>query len=1774
MNSTLSLKRHWSVLAFFIVLFGTGLPLIAQTTLGYWKFDNTYAKTGTNPYNYTPTATPRVAADGLDVTLNSADIVYPDSYQGNQTDYKMSISAVGAKLRNVYQTTTTYHNSATLGASVVSGDFTNPANHGNYYQFSFSTIGYYKITLDINMTTQNDTDDYLQVVYSIDGGSTWTVGDQALGNCCWWTTVARTTTIVAKNKSNVIVRLIGVKGGATSGNYFYLNSFKVSGTSTTLPTNTASTINWAFNLGTAGQTATYTDATYYKPDNVLVGSNYAYLGTKAGTNPAVTYTSLKNITTSTTPAGANTNNLIGFEFTPVAGLNFVPTNISFKCQRFGTDLGLIDVYWKSSDGTSTLIATGVKPARDGDAVSEAADTNTFTMNVSGLSIPALVGKSTLQIYIHSLESAKDVGLAGISITGYLNGTLVDVNQYTVTTAVSPSVGGTIVSDNPATVDQGTVVSLTANANFCYSFSNWTDGSGNVVSTSNPYILTVNGNTTVNANFNTLTTYALDLAVNGGGKNYMVNISPAGTMVNGSRMYVEGTNVTLTASEKPILNFSNWGTGETNNVLAVTMNGNKSITATYNAANYIVGWDFYDDVVNVDFSSNVANNATTLVLRDAAGATSGGLNFSTVANPAGWYGKNCRINWNSLANKFYYQIKINATDYTDIRVQAAMLASYSGYPVQKCEYSINGTDFTTIGTYDTSTLNTWKNGSFNLPADANNKAEVYIRWIPDYTTTPIGSGNDGTSISDIYVYGTPSIINDGIAPILASSVPANNATGASVTGKVVLTFDESVKIAGNTTVTLNGKQLTPVVFGKSISFNYSGLNYNTTYTFNLAGNVISDLADNTLTNAISISFTTSNKPTVTKKGYDFIVGVDGNFASALEAADAAKNSGNRFYIFFPNGEYDLGTTTGDATQQTIISLPNISFIGQSTEGVTLFNSPTQAQEGIDKTPTINFTSTANNIYMQDLTLFNKMDYHLGIPEKRAVALRHQGDKNIFKNVRLLSNQDTYFTGAGRTYWENGEIHGTVDYIFGDGDIFFNQCLLYMENRSTGGGGVATAAATSSNWGYVFNNCTIAGDAQQNGIYNLGRPWNIAPKVVYINTTMNILPTAGAWGDPMNVVPFRFAEYNSLTSSGTAVDLSQRRTTYTKDATTVTLDPTLDASEAAQYTVENVLGGNDVWQPTFDTEQVTAPVLSISGSTLNWADSNYVLGWAVFKDDIFIDFVTTNSFDISGNTTGIYSIRAANGMGGLGNSSNQVDISGSTTWNGTAWSNTTGPDSTLEAIIDGTYSTSTNGGFTAKKLTVNSGKSLTVNSGTNITVQNEVINSGSFVVENNANLIQVNNTTNTGAITVNRNSNTLLRLDYTLWSSPVVSQNLADFSPLTSQSPSRFYSYNSTSDLYSTITTPATTNFTPCAGYLIRMPNTADAVTPTAFTGVFTGVPNNGNVAYTLSNAGNGFNLVGNPYPSPISMSQFVADNTANITGTLYFWRKTNGIGTAYCTWTAGTYVTNSNAQSVDPLGIIQTGQGFFVKANAAGSVTFKNGQRVANNAGQFFRTKQVVKSDKIWLNVTNATGDFSQMAVTYSATATQGVDAFDGKYINDSSFALTSNINNEEYTIQGRPAFDASDVVPLNFKTGVVGDYTIAIDHADGVFAAGQDVVLVDNTTGTETSLTTSSYTFTAAAGANSSRFALKYQKTLGTNQSIFNDNNMVVYKNKGILYVNAGDATIANIKVYDVQGKLVAELKNVKATSATITNLKATNQVLVVRATLADNNVVTKKVVN
>ncbi len=533
--------------------------------------------------------------------------------------------------------------------------------------------------------------------------------------------------------------------------------------------------------------------------------------------------------------------------------------------------------------------------------------------------------------------------------------------------------------------------------------------------------------------------------------------------------------------------------------------------------------------------------------------------------------------------------------------------------------------------------------------------------------------------------------------------------------------------------------------------------------------------------------------------------------------------------------------------------------------------------------------------------------------------------------------------------------------------------------------------------------------------------------------------------------------------------------------------------------------------------------------------------------------------------------------------EVTTGTSTTWNGTAWSNGI-PDSTKTATIAGAY-TSNGTNINACSLTVNNNAVVVISSGDSVILNGAltVANGSTVTFNNNANLVQSGTTnTNSGSVIFKRESALIKRLDYTLWSSPVAVQQLQAFSPQTMSN--RFYTYNSATNLYDQIAAPSTTNFDTAKGYLIRVANNHSATTPMPWLGQFTGVPNNGNYSYTLANgsAGNRFNLVGNPYPSPIYINEFInnPNNAVTITGTLYFWRKTNGSSNpSYCILTPlGGFVSNghpsANAFAQNPNAIIESGQGFFVEGtgNGNGKVEFNNTMRANTHYNHFLKTA-TVERHRIWLNVTNTSGAFSQAMVGYLTDATQDVDTYiDGKYINDGEIALASLIGTTPYAIQGRALpFDASDVVPMSFKATNAGDYTIAIDHTDGLFSEGQSVYLRDNVTGTVHNLSSGDYTFSSEAGSFDTRFELIYQMPLGVSNPKFNAGQVVIYRDAGNnLIINTGMESMAAVKVFDINGKLILEKSDIHNTQTSL-YIGLSNEVILVQIETENGTIVTKK---
>ncbi|MGN1230152.1 MAG: Ig-like domain-containing protein, partial [Prevotella sp.] len=873
-------------------------------------------------------------------------------------------------------------------------------------------------------------------------------------------------------------------------------------------------------------------------------------------------------------------------------------------------------------------------------------------------------------------SAKEGLFGEVTINGTVNGTVAAVNKYTLTLAANPAEGGEVSvypkSDEYIENDE---VTLTATENFGYDFVNWTDAAGKEISTEAKFKYTVTANETLTANFKKMNTYELAITVEGGANDYMVSLSPAPTVVDGKNMYEEGTKVVLSAASNKILTFTNWSNGETASEMPIVMNEDKQFTATYSAIDYIVGWDFIrrgNAARPADFAA-ADNDAVSLIMRNEDGEEKGWLDKSQDA-AGGYEGRPAAVNWtqgsrNGDVGHYYWQTAVNAAAFTDIKVITSMVYNYNAYPKQLVEYSLDGENWTTIGTLDLGGVKNWTDGTFSLPAEANNQQKVYIRWISDKTSTVSGtaSANDGISLGATFITGTAKLIDDGTAPVLVSSVPTEGATGASANGKVVLTFDEKIKLTEQARATINDTELKPSVSGKTVICEYKGLAYSTDYQFKLAAGSVADLTDNAITSDIVINFQTKVKPAVAKGTYDFIVPNDGTITEALAAANArGTNATERFRILILNGNYVFdtnGTTTGGDGQtypdpRSYLNSPYVSFIGQSMEGVVITNQTPAATwdngfgqacplEGIGNGDVLIINKDGHDAYFQNLTMKSSM----GDAHGRDIVLNDKSNPTIFKDACLWGYQDTYVSNnqSGKFYFEGGVLRGRTDYLCGKGDVFYNEVTL----QQCGTGGYLAVPSQAKNYGYVFQNCYIKKETSDVSFY-LGRPWGSGtPTASFINTKMDAAPIGNGWADMSGGWPKRFAEYNSYLISGTTLDLSGRRTSWTdKEGATHDNDPILTIDDVQAMSLDNVMGQDDDWDPTALTEQASAPmnvIINTDTKTLTWDNSDYVFCWVIFKNGTYVANTTEPSYEVD-DATAKWSVRAANEMGGLSEAAN--------------------------------------------------------------------------------------------------------------------------------------------------------------------------------------------------------------------------------------------------------------------------------------------------------------------------------------------------------------------------------------------------------------------------------------------------------------------------------------------------------------------------------------------
>lgn len=296
------------------------------------------------------------------------------------------------------------------------------------------------------------------------------------------------------------------------------------------------------------------------------------------------------------------------------------------------------------------------------------------------------------------------------------------------------------------------------------------------------------------------------------------------------------------------------------------------------------------------------------------------------------------------------------------------------------------------------------------------------------------------------------------------------------------------------------------------------------------------------------------------------------------------------------------SSGVYREKTAIERPYVTLIGEdkNTTVIAFDDCATQLMPDGKKRGT--FRSYTMLLNSHDITLSNLTIRNEAFPRSKAgqaLALYADGDRLIIKDCRLLSYQDTLFTGplppaplspggftgpkefderiVGRQYYQNCYICGDIDFIFGSATAYFENCEIasvYSEELSPDRDGNApvygyvTAASTPEGYpyGYVFDKCRFTGTCPDRSVY-LGRPWRNFAKTVLIDCHLGShIREEGFhdWNKKEAQETLFYAEYQS-TGKGAA---PSKRAPFVKQ---------LSKEEAADYTKKAVLSGEDNWNP---------------------------------------------------------------------------------------------------------------------------------------------------------------------------------------------------------------------------------------------------------------------------------------------------------------------------------------------------------------------------------------------------------------------------------------------------------------------------------------------------------------------------------------------------------------------------------------------------------------------
>ncbi|KAI3407770.1 PMEI domain-containing protein [Psidium guajava] len=228
-------------------------------------------------------------------------------------------------------------------------------------------------------------------------------------------------------------------------------------------------------------------------------------------------------------------------------------------------------------------------------------------------------------------------------------------------------------------------------------------------------------------------------------------------------------------------------------------------------------------------------------------------------------------------------------------------------------------------------------------------------------------------------------------------------------------------------------------------------------------------------------------------------------AALDTAAKRRSTTARFIIYVKRGLYRENIEVANNNNNILMigdGIKNTIITGSRSVGggYTTYSSATAGIDGVGFIARgITFTNAAG-------------------PQKgQAVALRSASDLSVFYRCAFQGYQDTLWVLSQRQFYKSCYIFGTIDFIFGNAAVVFQNCLIYARKPSHGQANVITAQGRNDpfqNTGISIHNSRVLATADllkatEDVQTYLGRPWMQYSRTVYMKTYLGSLVSPAGW-----------------------------------------------------------------------------------------------------------------------------------------------------------------------------------------------------------------------------------------------------------------------------------------------------------------------------------------------------------------------------------------------------------------------------------------------------------------------------------------------------------------------------------------------------------------------------------------------------------------------------------------------------------------------------------------